>query len=280
MTAEAGSVIPARLYGAGGFWFGMPVGPVLYGANAAAALEYLTTEHGLPLDGAVGADDAHLLGRLWSWVRAQGRRQIALQNHDGHALLWHTVRFSVDDPLSLARALEARADIEVVEPGSEWIWHRDRVQLGRLELFGGEELVLEVNSAERHLAARGWLDRLAGVGFESAHTQEVDPRRASSALDDRLPQLGPIDARESREALEFAQRMIDEKCMAWIDESIPMLGGQSPRRTCRTEAGRRRVARLIHTWPDPMGMPGISVPRQRMLAALGLDRAEGDETAG
>jgi hypothetical protein len=68
--------------------------------------------------------------------------------------------------------------------------------------------------------------------------------------------------------------------MRWLDESIPMLGGKSPRQTCATEAGRRRVTQLIRTYPDPMGVPGVRVPRERMLAELGLGQAKGDAAEG
>lgn len=283
LTTEQGDAFPARLYRAGAYWFGQPAGPVLRGTSAVSALEFLEGKHGLQADEAVDPNQAHLLGRLWSWIEDQPRRQITLQNHDGHALRWHTARFSVADPTSLSKALEARVDIEVVEPGSEWAWQRNSLFLGRLELFGGEELVLEVNSAERHVAARGWLEQLAGVTFESVVEREVDPGRDGRPLDDRLPRLGPIDAEASSTgALEAVQRVIDARCMDWLDESIPMLGGESPRQTCATPAGRRKVAQLIRSYPDPMGTPGVRVPRERMLAELGLGEPEssGEEARG
>ena len=63
--------------------------------------------------------------------------------------------------------------------------------------------------------------------------------------------------------------------MGWLDMPLPVLGGKTPRETCRTEAGRRKVASMIRTMPDPMGDADVEVPRQAMLRELGIEDIAG-----
>ena len=55
--------------------------------------------------------------------------------------------------------------------------------------------------------------------------------------------------------------------------SLPVLGGKTPRQACQTEPGRRKVATLIRTIPQPVGNTevNIEVPREEMLRLLGLE---------
>lgn len=138
---------------------------------------------------------------------------------------------------------------------------------GRL-VFESGGLILETNSAERFRKARIWLDRIPGVSFSHFETQspeEIAAAAADAPRRERVP-----SAQLPAEALESAQRMLDEHYLKWVDEQQPALGGRTPREHCRTEKGRREVATMIRTMSDPGGVPGLRVPRARMFEALGL----------
>jgi hypothetical protein len=66
------------------------------------------------------------------------------------------------------------------------------------------------------------------------------------------------------------QKLIRKRCLGWLDEHIPALGGLSPRVACATAEGSRKVERMIRGYPNPAGMPGVEVPREEMLRELGM----------
>jgi hypothetical protein len=67
--------------------------------------------------------------------------------------------------------------------------------------------------------------------------------------------------------------MIHNHYMKWIDESLPMFDGLTPREVCTTEAGRHEVRRAIANIVPPLTDQGMSIriPREEMLRELGLD---------
>ena len=276
-NATPGLAFFALVYPAGPYHFAALAGPPVSPLEIEAVTAFLADEHGLELDGPVPAAASHLLGRLWEWQREHGGQaleRLQLTNTDGEPLLGHQARFDVGDPAALIAALDARDDVVVDEPGAAWSWQRGDLHLGRLELFD-RELLLDVNSAERHRRARDWLEEVPGVRFVKVTEIELDPRKRAAEntpLDDRLPRKEPqLDA----EGRAQVQAFIDEKCFAWLDERIPALGGRTPREACATTEGRRQVERLIRTYPDPRGIPGLKTPRAEMMRRLGL----GDEGA-
>jgi hypothetical protein len=271
-------VLVLRLYTVGSVQLGALAGPPIAAMHAERALAFLEEELGIEIEAALRAESEHVLGRLWDWSDTLARtHRVELRNSDGNALLWHTARFHVADPAELQRALAVRPDIDVREPGAEWVWHRragandgpgERVLLGTLALRD-DELVLEVNSKERFERARAFLANLPGVAFASVTQTEVDPRRQHDLpRGEALAQ--PQHAEMTGEMRDTQRALIREMCMQWLDTAIPALGGLTPRAACATEAGRRRVARMIRAYPEPADAPAMTVPRHEMLAELGL----------
>lgn len=140
-----------------------------------------------------------------------------------------------------------------------------RTVLARLEIIEGF-LVVEVNSEERLARVRAWLVDVAGLGEVSATRRGFGERHPDADLPGPEPE---VDAAVLAQVTEVMRA----RYLGWLDERIPALGGKTPREAVRTATGRREVARLIHSYPDPLGpdgpMPGV-VPREEMLRELGL----------
>ena len=77
------------------------------------------------------------------------------------------------------------------------------------------------------------------------------------------------------ELTSHLQESFRQHYMGWLDSPLPMLGGKTPRQMCKTEAGRKKVAMVIRTIPNPVGNQGVAidVPRDEMLRELGLQSA-------
>ena len=272
-SASLGEFIPLRVLKVGNFFWAIAAGPPIPPIKIDDALNYLR-ELEPDLSPSTLKQRPELLGYLWSWCP---RKQMGplMRNTDGHVIAPIRAFFNVSDIDALVQALDSRNDIEVPVPNAEWVWVKDEPTatgvdvptiLGQLDLMG-DELVLTVNSAERLEQARSWLERIRGVRFKSMRERsqvDIEP------LDDRLPKA--MSSPPPQEVLDQVGAMFHRMCMSWLDEKIPALGGKTPREACATEAGRRQVATLIRTYPQPMGMGlNIDVPREAMLKELGLD---------
>lgn len=271
--------LPCRVYEAGRFHFLDMVGPPLGAGMGLEAVEFLAecemefTREGL-------RRDAHLFGWLWDWFEEwrDNWEPPHLTNTDGDELLWHTASFSVADQESTRRAMRKRRDLDYDEEEDEFIWLRKTskkashldgpIVLGRIEFIGGE-LVLTVNSVERFEKARKWLGRLPGIRFLNVTTRRMDEPEEDRPMDDRIAKTKPVEFTEEMAAA--LQEKVDKQSMAWLDVPIPALGGITPRQACRNIEGRRKVALLIRTMPDPIADAPVHVPREAMLRSLGLE---------
>ena len=199
-------------------------------------------------------------------------------------MLWHTASFQVGDIAALVEALGRRKDMEYEEEEGVWVWLKkkkkgrgpevlgDTIVMGRIQLLG-DEAVLEVNSEKRYKEGRKLLERIPGVTFLELTTRPVTRESLENRpLDDRLP-----SSQEEEIPPEELVRVMEEELrklyMRWLDEPIPALGGKTPRRTCSTEAGKRRVAAMIRSIPSIPGPGGLKIqpPRKEMLKELGLE---------
>lgn len=149
----------------------------------------------------------------------------------------------------------------------------DTTTLGTLS-FVGDELLVEVNSARRLKKARAWLDRIPGVEFRGVRVRTLDQvREEGIPPDDRL---GRREVPVTPELVAYIRDLTHRQYMQWLDAPLPMLGGKTPRETCRTAEGKGRIARLIRTIPKPTGPGGadVDIPRKQMFDALGLTEGE------
>ena len=275
---EDGVFFCARVFPAGQFHFLEPAGPPLGAGMGMQAVEFLQRS-GMEFTPEGLKRDAHKFGWLWQWIEdweADWRRP-EMRNMDGDELVWHTASFSVADPADTRQALLRRPDIQQDDQDDDFIWVSKAgagaeklggpVTMGHLE-FVADELVLTVNSARRFATAREWLEKLPRVAFRSVKTRPWDEAEKDRPMDERMP--GPAPVKMTPELTAAVQEMMNKHYTAWIDMPLPALGGHTPRQACRTETGRRQVAMLIRTMPDPSGPAPIQVPRDAMRRELGL----------
>ena len=130
----------------------------------------------------------------------------------------------------------------------------------------------------QRLTGRKWLEKLPGVVFCNVTTRRLDEPAKDRPLDDRISKPQPVEM--TPEMTVYVQEMMNKHYMGWLDTPLPALGGKTPRDACRTPDGRRQVAMLIRTTPDPMGPALVRVPREAMLRELGLVGEPSTEPVG
>jgi len=281
---EAGQHLTGRVFPAGQFHFFSPIGPPLSNLLALEAAEYLEsvgvefTHEGL-------RREASKFGWLWNWYdrKLSEGCMPQIRNTDGDELVWQTASFSVSDERRAREILAKRGDIDYDDENDEYHWLRhqgkgatipgDTLHLGRMQ-FLMDELIVDVNSAERLNTARQWLEEIDGVKYTSVKSRNIQQLHEEAPMDDRM---APTESVEMTPELvssikeSFRQHYID-----WLDHPLPILNGKTPRQACKTKAGRQKVAMLIRTIPQPMGNEGveIDIPRQEMFRSLGIESEE------
>ncbi len=98
--------------------------------------------------------------------------------------------------------------------------------------------------------------------------QTIDPDATDIPPDDRIRSEPDIILDPA--VIAQVQESFREHYMKWLDMSLPMLQGKSPRQVCKTEEGRKKIAMLIRSIPMPVGNIQIEVPRDEMLREIGL----------
>ena len=287
-SAEVDASLPARVFPAGKFHFGSMLGPPLLAFDTHAAIEFLE-RLGLKLTREGTRARPHLFGRLWDWAeerRAEGFHPL-IKNTDGDELYFHTATYAANDPASARAAIAAREDVDPDDDGETFTWVRRRegegegecllgscVTLGTLR-FVGDEMLLEVNSAERLTKAREWLDAIPGIAFRSVSARTVDEiREAGIAPDDEVERE---EVPMTPELVEHIRGLMHSHYIRWLDTPVPAFGGKTPREMCATPEGKERVARFIRAMPRPVGPADVDVPRKEMFEGLGLS---GEEASG
>lgn len=278
---QTGQHLTGRVFPAGRFYFFSPMGPPLSNLLAMEAAEYMEslgvefTREGL-------LREADKFGWLWDWYddRSAEGYMPQLRNTDGEELIWQTASFSVKDEEAVRRIFADRDDIDSDEENDEYLWFRyqdegamipeDTLHLGRLR-FVLDELILDVNSAERLKGAKKWLEKIPGVKYLGVKTRNLNDESGGIPMDDRMGSEESIEM--TPELASHLQESFRQHYMKWLDTPLPVLEGKTPRQTCKTKAGRRKVAMMIRTIPQPVGNAGveIDIPRQEMLRSLGLE---------
>ena len=179
-----------------------------------------------------------------------------LKNTDGDDVLLTRVRFDVTDPEGLEAALDAGQDLERDSEG-ECVWHWSGVgrsggdvALGRV-VWQGRTLELECNSAPRGERGRALIETRAGARVRHASTSHENPKQAIregilagvAGGPDAAPEDPPELPWELQEALFLDH--LGRHYRGWIDDSIPALGGRTPRDAAGDPQLRPRVAELI-----------------------------------
>jgi len=206
------------------------------------------------------------IGRLWPWQATHDPEPPMLYNHDGQQVVFHDATFDVADRTALDAALAARDDVDVTGFSvDQWNWFRigddgSTTLLGLLEI-DDDELSLQVNSDERLSLARSWLDPIPGVAFDGVDTKRINLDIAQAVY---FPHDVVFDPR-----FDELVRRYPERYREWIDRPNPSLGDRSPRELCDTEAGKRRVRRMVLCIAADQ-RSDVVPPREMMLRELGI----------
>ena len=181
-----------------------------------------------------------------------------LHNTDGDPLLLTTDHFALE-PAARTEVERRLAGMEGVEAenaegdtgqdGSAYVFlssgnpvHAswENTLIGRAGLSGAE-LRLETNSRERADTLRARVEAACGGLLRHRAREHADPlsppvRRAAASAP---PRAAPPEAEQL--VLEFKRRHYAE----WLDQTLPALGGLSPREAVRTAQGRNAVDVLL-----------------------------------
>ena len=132
-----------------------------------------------------------------------------------------------------------------------------------------ETLEIETMSKGRLARCRRRMEQQLGDRLHLLHTEAKSMERA---LAEEPPEDAPEPVILPPEAIaDLEERMLRQ----WIDESIPALGGMTPREAVRTPEGRQRVLDLLDyierqqaSHPPPPGM--LSPDYRKVKKMLGL----------
>jgi hypothetical protein len=230
------------------------------------------------LDEMTGVDDVlagapFMLSNLW--LDDMLRRALApslpqIQNTDGEPLEFMTVHFPLTSeakPSSIVAALDDLADLRK-DDDNRWTWIRTKAQprkpakrktpdastasltqeegglvLGHIEVMA-KAVTLSVNSEARAERGRAMLEPALGrlVRPPVVERQTVEQLMASQR--DRAVPRGGLSVSPDEER-RIVHQTLTEHYQRTLDDQIPMLGGQSPRKAARTPKGRTKVVEWL-----------------------------------
>jgi hypothetical protein len=180
-----------------------------------------------------------------------------LTTPEGHEVVFVTARYRHDAPDEIHRILGETKDFgfdEDVEPDEDgsynFPWYETRPE-ARPPIVGGRRVLailaltpkalpVETPSRERMKACRSRLEQLLGKHIHFVETRERSVEQALQEMELQPPSSPPVELPPEMVA-EMDERIVRQ----WIDESIPALGGLSPREAVKTEEGRAQVLALI-----------------------------------
>jgi hypothetical protein len=216
---------------------------------------------------AIADGDAHLV----AYLIGETLRPPHLQNSDGDDLVLQTIRWDVRQPERVGPALED-AGLSADQGGSAWTLVRDSANRPntvaaslRLE---GSQLVGEVNSERRGEE----LMALIAAALPDAELVDLDLRHIDDAA---LADFDPADAPPRPDLSDPVVRQvladfIAEQERRWLDESIPALGGRTPRDAATDPVGREELEHLLASFPEPDPDDVDAMSPARLRHALGL----------
>ena len=248
------------------------------------------------LDASGGRPDAMALARFVSGgdQLSSGQGQPMLRNTDGDEIVIHRSLVRPTNPTTLDAVSAAFAELNVLQRQEEEsegerlteTWHvigdgkLDQTIRGAIQggvSSGGVWLVVETNSARRQGEALA-LVRGAIGDFEQieATVDGFDDRELAEEYADLgmdVPSLTPMGIRGGP-ADEITPEVMTEIALQlearWMSESIPALGGLTPRQAADDPTRRQDLVALLASFQP--SMPGmITFDPQRLARALGVD---------
>ncbi|MBF4163990.1 SEC-C metal-binding domain-containing protein [Nocardioides acrostichi] len=196
-----------------------------------------------------------------------------LQNTSGDALVFCETTFAVGDPSALIAHLDATYGTG--EDSDEGLrWHEFVVTQGMERVaatftLDGAELLVDTNSERRHEQV------LATLTSSVPELRMLDDSRRSAAdmiaaLDD-APDAAPAAAPPvPPEVAATMAQVMEQYERSWLDDSIPALGGVTPREAAADPTRRPDLIRLLDSFPDVDAGDLTRMSATRLRAALGL----------
>ena len=229
------------------------------------------------LDAITNSDPQQLIDAL-----ADTLRPPQIRNTSGEAIVVHQQRWTIEHPDQLNGALTGAGFTTADE--NSWSLTVDTTGMKQAVVAtvryepGDRVLVAETNSDERAAHARTLIE----TALPDARLQEDRRRRPGDLRDDdddddderesaprgRMPLGGAENDPALRAELE---QFLITKEREWIDESIPALGGRTPRDAVTDPIGREQVRQLLASFPEPPPgavMNGFRASRIRALLDL------------
>jgi hypothetical protein len=194
--------------------------------------------------------NSHRLHRVVRDLFERNLAGIRVVNNEGEEISIGNAEYQVSDKATLVAKFRSVEELEEDAPGAEsFTWLQpmggERRPFGHLEL-AGDTLRLEAMSRTRLETLRGLVEFHAGglLKHLGDHYTTVDEIKESVVRGERSPEpvAQPALSAEERQALEV---MIHKHYAGWVNESLPALGGKTPRQAMRSRAGRESVIELL-----------------------------------
>jgi hypothetical protein len=291
-TARVEMAVAARVYPVGdpvgGTHFISGLGPPLSPFQIGGA-QQLLDDLGLETTSKALRRGAHLFGRIWHW-RQELPEIPLLRTTDGEDMELHHGTFRARHPAKAWQALAAQPELEPGDDDQVLIWLEPGGSASGPKIIAhlrldGYRIDVETNSAARWERVRARLEGLDRVTLDDHESQSVQEALAAfkeveesgtgeaEAVSDSASHTDlPVDLADP-EILEAIREELRERQLAWLDEPVPALGGETPRDAVRTAAGRRRVQQMIRAMPAVSlgeGVPPIEPPRDELRRRLGI----------
>jgi tetratricopeptide (TPR) repeat protein len=195
-----------------------------------------------------------------------------LQNTEGEDLVQCTVTLRVPDPAALAAELDDRFDVRE-DDGRRWVEEVVTMGVPRVRSTiepRDDEVIVEANSHAR-------ADRTVAMLLELSPGAEVvdDVREPMAHLLAEARRSGPTPGRaaslslpDDPAVLEAVGDMVRRMEEAWVDETIPALGGVTPRAAAADPTRRPDLLRLLDSFPPALSPTEMDPDRLRRLLDL------------
>ncbi len=196
--------------------------------------------------------NSHRIHREVYELFERGLDNIRVVNNEGEEVSFGKADYETTDEAAVLAKLRSLEELEEGEadasgnPRFTWIqpMGNERRPMGNLEIGSGR-LLLEAMSRTRLETLRGLVEFHAGALIRHRGDQYTSVDEIKDRIRHREPEPEaplPIPSPVERQVIEQMQR---EHYARWPDESIPALGGKTPRRAVRTTAGRQAVIDLL-----------------------------------
>jgi len=185
-----------------------------------------------------------------------------LQNTDGESLLLTTDHFGFDvsDQEKIVQRLAAIEGVEAPSetdgPDAPYVFSKPgklaggdggQTIIATAKISGGT-LRIETNSLERANSVRAVLESSLGALIRHRAREHTDPiasMRTRKGQDGGSSRERPMPSLPPGETGRIIQDWKEGHYSSWVDEPLPALGGESPRRTARTKSGREMLSVLL-----------------------------------